>query len=209
MQKVIVLTFRGNDEALKFVELVEKALKSKSAIMLVKGCKVKIIAPLTGQEEIIHKIKVLYRYWRMSTTPQRGLYRHPIPLILSLADLSISIPLNGLVSLLNLYGHKAKLENSFLVTSARLEEVVSLAERYSKAYREVTFLPLSPTLKRLVAAVATTLQIDAEEALEIFEELGLVFSGEKGRFYLRMPESKTIKVLLEYIKKRKESHSDA
>jgi len=209
VQKTIVLTFRSNDDALKFVELIEKALKNKNVIVLVKGCKVKIIAPSIEQEETIHKVKILYRYWKTSSTPRGDLYRHPIPLVLSLADLSISIPLNGLVSLLNLYGRKAELKNSFLVTSARLGEVVSLAERYSRAYRETTFLPLSPTLKRLVAAVATILRIDAEEALEIFRELELVFIDERGRFYLRMPESKAINALLKYIRKRKESHSDA
>lgn len=182
-KRVLSVKFASPGEAAEFLEHVSKLLGNLAAE--VKGCSIKLIvmAPPEELDREYAKVREALRRWRLSRQlPRRGAYRHHIGMVLSSANLKVSIPVAALVELLRLKGFKAELRGSYVVSSAAFEQVVEEATRFSEKYAETLRLLATPTLKRLAAILAAALGCSVEEALERMRALGLMkVDDEYGR----------------------------
>ncbi|RLF06249.1 MAG: hypothetical protein DRK00_02180 [Thermoprotei archaeon] len=185
-KRVISVRFASPSEAAEFLEHVSKLLGNLAAE--VKGCSVKLVvmAPPEELDREYARVREALRQWRMSRQlPRRGVYRHHMGMVLSSASLKVSIPVAALIELLQLKGFKARLEGSYIVSSATFEQVVEEASRLSEKYAEALRLLATPMLKRLAAVLAAALECSVEEALEKMEALGLTKVDERyGRLVL-------------------------
>ena len=195
VKKYFVLTFSTNDQAIKFIQFLEKAMRKGEKIdFVVKGNRVRVIIPMGDDTtRVIARVKELFKYWRMSSAPTRGLYRHSLPLVFLLSELKISIPPSVIAYVLMLMGHRAEIQGSQLVSDAPLDLVIKIAEKASQAYKEAVLLNATPLLKRLVASVSAALDVTPEEALQLLTRAEIAnFLESEGRWIMRVGEREAL-----------------
>lgn len=195
VKKYFVLTFSSNAQAVKFVQFLEKAMRKGEKIdFIVKGNRVRVIIPKGADTtRVIARVKELFKYWRMSSAPTRGLYRHSLPLVFLLSELEISIPPSVIAYVLMLAGYRAEIQGSQLVSDAPLDLVIKVAEKASQAYKEAVLLNATPLLKRLAASVSAALDITPEEALQLLSRAEIAdFLESEGRWIMRVGEREAL-----------------
>jgi len=195
VKKYFVLTFSSNDQAVKFIQFLEKIMrKGEKLDFMVRGNRVRIIVPRGADTaRIIARVKELFKYWRMSSVPMKGLYRHSLPLVFLLSELEISIPPSVLAHALSLAGYRAEIQGSQLVSDAPLDLVTETAEKASRAYKDAVLLNATPLLKRLVASVSAALGIAPEEALQLLNSIGIAdFLEREGKWIMRVGEREAL-----------------
>jgi len=196
VKKYVVLSFASSSEALEFVELAEK-LVGEGVEFIVKGNKVKAIAlTSTSATQSLARVREVYRYWRMSTAPSSGVYRHPLPIVFSMAELAASIPPRCIAVALRLMGFRAEVSGSFLVTDATLQLVVRTAERVSRAYREALALNVTPSLRRIISASSAALDLPPANVLETLHRTGAVkYLADRNVWTMCLSEEKILEIL--------------
>ena len=200
--KYLVFSFRNSNEAIRFVEYIQRRLHGENVNIAVKGNKVKVIL-FRGQQDLdilASIVKKEYKDWILSTRKNvNGLYRHSIARLLRSAVLETSIPINSIVDILKLKGFEARIREEYIETTADFDQVLKITELFSKNYKRVLELTgYTPMARRVVAIAMTVCEMDVTLLTEKLIKNGIIFlDSNSGRKSLKMSYKEAISKIVE------------
>ncbi len=168
--KRIVLSFSSRDEVIRFLELMTRRVRASQIVARTKpNNQVELV--LQGDPEeisvMIYDLRRLANAIRAMSRRVHELTSYDISVLLDLAKLEASIPIDAVLEALRLSGFRVEERSGRIVTNADLNEVLSVMERMSALYKKMMDLPLTPQVKRIVAICAVASGRDLEETIEM------------------------------------------
>ncbi len=176
--RVITVAFNSSEEALRFLDLVTRKIKTfqlyartragRVVELTLVGDPAEIAVALSEIKKIAKTIKEMYR-------KERGLATYDVRIILDYAKIEAAIPLDVAFKVLELLGHKVELlRGGKIRTDAELSEILEVIEQVSRIYREMMDMDITPQAKRIIAMWCTVFDENPDEAVIELETLGIL-----------------------------------
>ncbi len=171
-RREFTFTFDNQQDALTFIDLVSKKVKSKELLIRYNlyGNVVKVWIAIQGDahEVEVYGNEVLKIYRDLKLMKGRfGVKTFDVSFILAKARLEAAIPIDIIVDILQLMGVPTEVEGSKIKVKGdmSLERLVEIAESISKLYREMMEREISSQAKRVIAIYAYLSKKPLDEAI--------------------------------------------
>lgn len=179
MRRETIFTFSGMDEAMLFIDMVSKRVKSKSLLIRYQrvGNNVRVRVTIEGdpaEVDLFHdELRRIYRDVKMAKA-NTNIKSFDISIILNRAKLSAAIPFDIIVDLLQLMGRRAELAGSKLRVDMDLESLIGIVEKVSEIYKELIDSKISSQAKRIIAIYSLLKGKDVKESINDLLRYGLL-----------------------------------
>jgi len=204
-----VFTFNNMDEALTFVGLVTRRIKSKELLIRYDvGNGVRVYVALQDEPHEIElysmELRRIYSDIKMMRD-KHGVRVYDISLILNKAKLEAAIPIDIVIDALQLMGIDVELNGSKIrvKNGVKLEDLVNMAEEVSKLYSEMADMSISAQAKRIIAIYSLLTKKGIRDGIEdLLEHRILAKYGDTELLVLSMDYDHALLRLQELIEKR-------
>lgn len=211
--KVITFSFLNKDEAVKFLELATKKVKTfqmygrcksnNQVEIILQGDPVEVNLAISELKKLAKTIKEMMRH-------DRGFAIYDISILLDMANLEAAIPLDVVFKIIELKGYKIEVLGGKIKTNASVDEIVRTMEYVSKLYREMMTMDITPQAKRLIAihSIITGKSIEKSiEELTKYKLLNVHRDEERQLILLTQSYENSVRILKSILKQKQEKQT--
>lgn len=179
MRRESIFTFPSMDEAMLFIDMVSKRVRSKSLMIKYQKISgnVRVRIAIEGdpaEVDILHdELRRIYKDVKMAKV-SASIRSFDISIILNKAKLKAAIPFDLIVDLLQLMGRRAELSGSKLKVDMDLDSLINIVEKISGIYKELIDTKVSSQAKRIIAIYSLIKGKDLKEAINDLLKYGLL-----------------------------------
>ncbi|MFB6470704.1 MAG: DUF2067 family protein [Vulcanisaeta sp. AZ3] len=180
MRRELVFVFNDFDEALTFMEMLTKRIKSR--LLFIKydvGRGVKVRVAVQGEPYEVELYSSEIRRIYDDIKAMRGRFNvkvYDMSILLNKARLKAAMPIDLIIDILRLMNINVELEGSKIKISGSVElnDVVSIIEDVSKLYGEMFDMDISAQAKRIVAIYSYIVRKTIKDSIDDLVKHGIL-----------------------------------